>query len=251
MKSLIYVTILSLVYFLPSDAQDLEQLISEAEAKDRALDTKGAFELYRQAEAIAPDNVVVLLGIAKQYGESMVDEASDAGKKKAGEMALAYSKKALNLAPENSDANLAVSISYGRLLDYIGSKQKVEYSKYVKQYAEEAIRLNPKSDYAWHMLGRWNTGVAELSPVVKGIAKMVYGGIPQGSYSEAISAYRKAIALNPERLVHQIEMGITLAAMGRTAEAKAAIEKGISMPVRERDDPSNKKRGREALSKLK
>jgi hypothetical protein len=39
--------------------------------------------------------------------------------------------------------------------------------------------------------------------------------------------------------------------MGRTAEARRLIEKGLKMPEVEKDDPETKRRGRETLAKLR
>ena len=194
--------------------------------------------------------MVVLLGIAKQYAESMADVPDAASKKRAAETAVAYSKKALKLAPNHGEAHLSLSISYGRLLDFQGAKKKVELSRLVKNHADKAIRLNPNSDYAWHMLGRWHRGIVNVDPLMKGLAKIVYGGLPEASNREAIDAFKKAIELNPNRLSHHIELGMALCDIGKKKEGRAAIERGLSMPVRERADPDTKRRGKLFLSKL-
>ena len=59
-----------------------------------------------------------------------------------------------------------------------------------------------------------------------------------------------AIAANPARLMHYIELGRTYARMGRTSEARKLIEKGLAMPNIEKDDPEVKARGRETLAGL-
>jgi hypothetical protein len=38
--------------------------------------------------------------------------------------------------------------------------------------------------------------------------------------------------------------------MGKTEEARRYLEKGLSMPRVEKDDPETKRRGQEALAKL-
>ena len=61
---------------------------------------------------------------------------------------------------------------------------------------------------------------------------------------------KKAIAINPHRLMHYIELGRIYAQMGRKEEARQFINKGLAMPDTEKDDPETKQRGRETLSKL-
>jgi hypothetical protein len=51
--------------------------------------------------------------------------------------------------------------------------------------------------------------------------------------------------------VHYVELGRAYAQMGRTAEARRFIEKGLAMPNVEKDDPETKRRGQETLAKLR
>jgi len=71
-----------------------------------------------------------------------------------------------------------------------------------------------------------------------------------GRNAEARKAFAKAIAINPNRLIHYIELGRIYAEMGRKEEARANILKGLSMPDKEKDDPEMKDIGRETLKKL-
>ena len=61
---------------------------------------------------------------------------------------------------------------------------------------------------------------------------------------------QKAIALNPNRLIHYVELGRTYALMGRKAEARQFIEKGLAMTNHDQDDPGTKERGRKTLQSL-
>ena len=63
--------------------------------------------------------------------------------------------------------------------------------------------------------------------------------------------FEKAIALNPNRLMHCIELGHTYARMGRDADAREFIVKGLAMPETEKDDPETKNLGRQILKKLR
>ncbi len=47
---------------------------------------------------------------------------------------------------------------------------------------------------------------------------------------DAARCFQKALQANPRRLVHYIELGIVYAKMGRSAEARKLIEKGLKLP---------------------
>jgi hypothetical protein len=63
---------------------------------------------------------------------------------------------------------------------------------------------------------------------------------------------RKALELNPNRLMHYIEPGRIYAQMARKDEARLYmyINKGLALPDTEKGDPETKQRGRETLEKL-
>ena len=75
--------------------------------------------------------------------------------------------------------------------------------------------------------------------------------LPKGSFDESVKAFEKAVALNPNRLMHFIELGRVYAQMGRKEDAQRMINKGLAMPNTEKDDPETKARGREVLAKLR
>jgi tetratricopeptide (TPR) repeat protein len=233
-----------------ASAENVAELIARGDALDAQLKSEEALKIYLQAEPLAKDDATLLIKIAKQYGESMTGIKDTDGKRKAGENALAYAQRAVTLAPKMCDAHLAVAICYGRLLDLVPARTRVEYSRFVKQEAETAVKLDPKSDYAWHMLGRWHQALAEIGGVTRALAKVFYGGLPPASHQEALKCFEKAHALNANRLIHAIELGRTHAALGNTKEARRYIEQGLAMKNTEKDDPETKERGRATLENL-
>ena len=116
--------------------------------------------------------------------------------------------------------------------------------------ADAAIRLNPKSDYAWHVLGRWNYELANLNAALRFVAEAIYGKMPDASNERAAECFEKAIALRPDRVIHHVELGRTYAALGRKPEALAMLKKGLSLTSREKDDGESKDRARKAMAAL-
>jgi Flp pilus assembly protein TadD len=162
-----------------------------------------------------------------------------------------YSKRAVTLAPDDPESQLALAISYGKILPFVGNKEKMEMSRLVKAAAEKVTKLDPKNDLGWHVLGRWHLVLAEISGVKRALAQVVYGKMPDASNEEAVRYFEKAIALNPNRLMHYIELGRTYAQMDRKEEARRLITKGLGMRETEKDDPETKEKGREILEKLR
>ncbi len=225
-------------------------LIQQGDVYDKRFKPQKALEYYLPAEKETPNDSALLVKITRQYVFRMDDLSSNADKLASARTALAYAERAVKAAPGESDPYLSVAIVWGKMSYLLSNREKVEASKKIKDAAEKAVRLNPQDDYAWHMLGRWHQAVSDMSTLTRGVAQMVYGSIPAASNEEAVKCFKKAIALNPGRLVHYVELGRTYAQMGRKDEAKAEITKGLAMPNKEKDDPETKARGKAALAKL-
>ena len=231
---------------------DFASLVRKGDAFDAQLKTKEALEVYLQAEKLQPNDADVLHKIAKQHGESMDDfaESDKAPRKVAAQKSLDYAKRSVAADARNATAHLALAVAYGRLAPLLDNKTKIAYSKLVKEEVDKAIALDGKNDLAYHVLGAWNFELANLNPILRAIAKVIYGELPAASNQDAVKAFRKAIELNPKRVGNHIELGRTYAEMGQKDLAKAALEKGLALPNGQRDDEGVKQRGRDALRKL-
>lgn len=228
-------------------SQSYEAFIKKADTAEKAGKTQIALDAYIAANLKKPDQISTLTKIAKQYGDSMDRLKNKMDRKAAGERSLAWSRHALKVHPQHSDAHLSVAISLGKLVEFMGNKEKIKTSREIKTEAEKALALNPKSDYANHLLGRWHQNIADMSGATRMVAKFIYGKVPRGSFQEALKHFSKARKLQPNRLIHELEYGRTLAMMGRKKEAEAVLSKALGKPNREPDDAAAKLRARKAL----
>lgn len=233
-----------------SHAQSANDLMGSGDAFDRKFQADKALQHYLPAEKLEPQNVPLLLRIARQYRHLMTDASSSAEKLRLGGIALGYGKRAAALAPNDSEAQLSPAITYGKMLPLQGSKEQVDASPRIKAGADRAIKLDPRNDVAWHVLGRWHQALANVGGVKRALGGLIYGKLPTTTNEAAVTCFDKAIAINPNRLRHYIELGRTYAQMGKNAEARQFIKKGMAMPNMEHDDPELKQRGRDALAKL-
>lgn len=226
------------------------ELVKQGDVYDAQFKPDAALQYYLPAEKLEPNNAALLVKIARQYVYRMADLSAKADQLQSGRTALAYAERAVKWAPNDCDSHLALAICVGKLTPLLGAKESVEASRRIKMAAEMAVKLNPRNDYAWHLLGRWHQELAQIGGLTRTIAKLVYGELPAASNDEAVKCFEKAIALKPDRLIHHIELGRTFAQMGRKEEAKLWLDRGLAMPNREKDDQESKERGRKALRSL-
>jgi tetratricopeptide (TPR) repeat protein len=243
------IPLIALVISLPARA-DYQSLVTEGDTFDVKGSNNEALKYYLPAEKLEPNHADLLIKISRQYALRMADLPNDSQKIASGRTALSYAERAVALAPNLCDSHLSVAICLGKLSPYVSSRESVEYSRRIKTETDTAIKIDPKNDYAWHLLGRWNQALANIGGTTRILAKIIYGGLPAASNAEAVRCLKKAMALNPNRLVHVIELGRTYAMMGRNEEAKKLILQGLAMPNREKDDPETKERGKKTLASI-
>lgn len=231
-------------------SESADELIKQGDVHYERLEASQALKYYLPAEKLEPGNASLLVRISRQYRHLMSDARSNDEKLRLGSKALDYSRRAVKLAPNDAEAQLAVAITYGKILPFFGNKEKAESSRLIKAAAEKVVRLDPKNDLGWHVLGRWHLVLSEVSGVKRAIAQVVYGKLPPATNEDAVRCFEKAIALNPNRLMHYIELGRTYANMDREDDARKFISKGLGMRDTEKDDPETKQKGRELLAKL-
>jgi tetratricopeptide (TPR) repeat protein len=255
MKAIHFLFLAALLAVLPiagaaPSVAPMDDLVKKGDVLDRKFDAKGALQCYSAAQKSDPKNAALLVRIARQYRHLMSDAGSKQEKLRLGYLALDHARPAAELAPNDPEAQLSVAITYGKLLPLLGSKEQVQATPRVKTAVDKTLRLDPRNDTAWHILGRWHRVLADVNGLKRALAGAIYGDLPKGSNEQAEACFQKAIALNPNRLMHYVELGRVYAQMGRKADAEEFIKKGLSMPNVEKDDPETKDRGREALQHL-
>jgi tetratricopeptide (TPR) repeat protein len=226
-------------------------LMRKGDAFDATFQATEALQFYLPAEELEPANVRILVRIARQYRYLMADATGREEKLRLGGIALQYAQRAAALAPDDAEAQLSIAISYGKMLPLMGIKEQIEASRHIKKTVDRAIAIDPHNDLAWHVLGRWHRVLAEVSTFKRSVAGLVYGELPRTTTEQAVRCFQKAIEINPRRLMHYVELGRAYAQMGRTAEARQFIEKGLAMPDVGKDDPETRRRGKETLAKLR
>lgn len=226
-------------------------MVKQGDVYDLKFNPTEALKFYLPAEQMEPKNAGILLRIARQYRHQMADAPAVNEKNRLAGLALGYAERAVVLAPKDSAAHLSIAICHAKSIELHGSREKMHDLRQVKVAADQAITLDSDNDLAWYILGRWHQRVADMSSLKRGLAEMAYGDLPKASNDDAVKCFRKAISLNPDRCVYQVDLGVTYASMGHKEDARKCLEKGLALPSTGKDDPATKQRGEETLKTLK
>jgi tetratricopeptide (TPR) repeat protein len=229
-------------------AEDLNSMLLRADKLEDSNRFNEALDILKEADRTNPDNPAILRRLSQVYSDLIDVTANEGLKKQYAQLAFTNAKRAVQKAPNDAEAHLALSIAYGKITDYVDNKTKIEYSKYVKSEAEKAIELNPRLDDPYEVLARWNFEMANLNPIERGFAQLFYGQLPPASRDKALEYFRKAISLAPNRIIHHAEYARALEQMGRTDEAKAEWRKALQLKPA---DTGDRKYQAEAAKRLR
>jgi len=224
--------------------------------KGDALKDQGDHEMatlaYLDALKIDPENYEA----AWKAGDQFTDFADDIPENEKDRKEMYFEKakemceKAVEINPDGYEGHFRLAVALGRLALFRGGKQKIELSRQIKVEADKALELDQSDDGVYHLLGRWHQNLANLSSILKFFAKALYGGVPPGSNEEAVKLFKKAIEINPEHIEHHLELGRTYKFMGEKELARASLEKAVSLPPVEVDDPEYQEEAKKLLEKL-
>lgn len=221
---------------------------------ERGLDVRAAVQCFEEAVKLQPDNLVHLCFAAKQWSDLTFfhDVTTERERRVVNRKAIEFAERAIALHPQSPGGYLGMCVAKGRLALFTDNKSKVKLAKEAHEAAHKAIEFGPDNDIAWHVTGRWHAEMAKLNVVVRTIVKVMYGtSLESGSKEDALRAYKRAIELAPDRLIHYVEAGRVLLELNRKEEARRYLEMSLEKEVEDINAWQTRHDAEELLGKLK
>jgi tetratricopeptide (TPR) repeat protein len=230
--------------------QDFNSLIQDGAKLEKEQKELQALKKYTEAQKLKPTDLHVLYKCSELYSRIGVRETNSASQEQYYKSSLAYAQMAYKYYPQSDDANVAMSMALGRLALTRSGKEKVSTVKEIKTYADNAIRINPKNFKAWHIIGKWNYEVSNLGFFEKAAIKIIYGGLPNSSFSESVKAYEKVKELNPYFGSNYLELAKAYQKLDDNINAQKNLKYLIAMPNYTEEDPIVKTKATKLLSEI-
>ena len=233
-----------------ADQSAFTNFLQQGETAGRQGDIPGAIKFFKSADQAEPDNSADLCIVTRHYCDLMyATTVPDLQKQLAG-AALDCAQRAVQADPKNPTAHLCVGVAYAKNFPYVDNRTEVKWSRAIKTEAETAIALDPKQDLGYYLLGRWNYDTANLNFLLKGLVKLIYGGLPQSSNEEAIRNFKKAIALAPNRILHRLALARAYETTGQPKLALIELKKCRTLKPVDLDDAAAQKAAAALLAKI-
>lgn len=247
-------TIVAMLLAAPLQAQDAASLIARGDSAYALFNADEALAHYEQALAIDSLNSDALgksSRTAIDIGEAMTDAAKQKEIFRKGER---YARAAVRVDSANAENWFHLARALGRTALSVGVRDRVRYAVEIRRCAQNALAINGEHPGALHVLGMWNAEVKRLSGVELFFARRFLGGnvLGQANWKDAVTYMERAVAVDPERIAHKLDLAGIYADTKEKDKARAMYASVISAPRRvDYNDPLYKKQAEERLQRLR
>lgn len=164
-----------------------------------------------------------------------------------------YAEAAIALDSLGADGHFMLAQALGRLALTKGGKERVRYGRRIYDEAARSLALNPDHDGAHHVLGAWHAEVKRLSGLTRTIARLFLGGgfLGRAHWDSATAHLERAIELRPGYVFHRLELAQVYLDRDRRADAREQLERVLSLPVTDVQDPVYKEEAADLLANLR
>lgn len=247
----VFVTLIACLLFTISRGQGMaERLLKEARQLAQQYREPEALAKYKQVLAFEMNNYEALCNCSLLSSRLGKRETEKARQVEYYNSAKGYAQKALAVNANDVESNYVMAVAMGRIAQISETKEKVAAVRDIKQYAEKAVQLNPKHAAANHVLAVWHLEVSELNWVERQVADKFFGGLPEASKAKAADFCKVAIALNPDYILYQSDLGRIYKSMGDKVKAKECYTKVGTMKAVTPDDARYQAEAKKILTEL-
>ncbi len=168
-------------------------------------------------------------------GEQIPDRAKSPARDSLYARAERLARRAVAADSLGADGHFALAAASGRASLTMGKKARIRRARDIRDEAQRTLALDPRHDGAYHILGRWNAEIMRLSGLSRFLAKQLLGAgvFGDASWEAAVSNMERAVALDPGRLYHRLELAEIYVDRKRYDDARAQLGQLAALPDRE------------------
>lgn len=218
-------------------AQTAAEHVAVGDKELAALNLPSALGHYQEAVA-ADSNDVDALWKASNAAVDLGEFSPAADQARLYGLGERLARRAVKVDPNSANAHYALAKALGRMAQSKGMMDRIKYGTAVHDEAHAALRLDSLHAGALHVLGMWNAEIMRLSGFARFAAKNLLGGKVMGeaSWANAQRYLERAVALEPDRITHRLDLAGVYADRGDKAKARAEYETVLRLPATEYDD---------------
>lgn len=153
-----------------------------------------------------------------------------------------HGRAAVARAPRSASAHFALAQALGRIALRVSTMERLPYATDIHKEVLACLELAPKDARCLHVLGVWDAEYMRLGSFSQEMANSMTGGklFASATWAEAERNLKAAIAVEPKRTIHHLDLARIYRDEGKGAEAKAEFQAAIDAPVTDYNDEKYK-----------
>jgi tetratricopeptide (TPR) repeat protein len=236
-----------------ASAQSTSHLVASGDSAYAKFESERALREYEAAVADDPRDHVALWKASRSavdLGETTTDDARKTEMFKKGET---FARRAIEVNPQDADGHFCLARALGRRALSVGVRDRIKFGTEVRKEALAALTIDPTHPGALHVMGVWNAEVMRLNGIQRFFAEKVLGGrvLGEAKWKDAVSYMERAVAADPQRLTHHLDLARIYADVGQTSKAREQYQIVLQGVQTDFNDPLYKRQAESELKKLK
>ncbi|MCX7783821.1 MAG: hypothetical protein N2318_09300 [Meiothermus sp.] len=229
MKGLVLWVVLLLPLGLAQNVAAVEKLVDEGKFQ----------EAYEAGLRLGNAESLILAAKAASYFAGY--QAKDNEKADWYGRAEAAARRAIQADGNNAEAYFELARAQGRLSQYRGILESLGLANGIKENLDRTLRLTPRHAGAKVALALWHHSL---------ISKNV-GWLYGANGNVIMPLFNEAIQLEPQAIIHKVELAGVLAAQGKREDARKQYEAALAIAPKTAADRFDQERARREMAALR
>lgn len=177
-----------------------------------------------------PQNINVLVRLSAAH-HFLSEETNDKKVEKLNmDKALKYIVEAMSIDSTNAEVHKWYAVSYGKSVEGQSIRKQIESSKIIEFHCLQAIEKIPNDPFCYNIMGQWHYRLADISPLSRRLATIIFEEPPQGSFEMAEYFLNKSLELEPDYIGTYYWLGKTYEKLDRTDKTLSLFKIAIDLP---------------------
>lgn len=239
------------IFSSPAAAQTAAEHIIMGDRDHGAMNISSALRHYQAAIQADANSAEALWRASREAID--LGEFDDARRDSLYQLGEHYARRAVQADPKSSVAHFALAKAIGRRALSLGARERVTLAGEVRQEALEALALDSTNAGALHVMGRWHANIMRLSGFSRFLARNVLGGrtFGEANWKDAAQLMERAAALEPDRIVHRLELASIYSDTGDRARAQDQYQIVLRLKPMDYNDKHYQEQAQKELAILK
>lgn len=164
-----------------------------------------------------------------------------------------YARRAVAADAKSAKAHFALAKAIGRRALSLGTRERIKYANAVHEEATLSMQLDSINPGAMHVLGMWHANIMRLNGVERFFAKNLLGGktFGEANWDAAASFLERASALEPDRIVHALDLAAVYRDRDEKAKAREQYQRALNLKAVEYNDKNYQAQALKELSEIR